>query len=319
MKIKKTLNRGSSFLDDQSFFDENFNTTVIITSFKEPKTIGKAIDSMLNQKTKYSYDVVVSAPDNETLNVAKRYSKINKKVKIFKDSGKGKNTALNLLFKKIKSDILILTDGDVFVNDKTIDEILKLFKNSRVGCVTGRPVPIEDKKTKYGYWANFLFDAAHKIRKKAHQENEFIECSGYLFAFRKKEINQIPLDVAEDTIIPYFFAEKGYKIAYSEKAEVYVKNVNNLNDWIKQKVRTSKAHETIDKYVDTLKIKRVKSFGNESKGFFSLFTYSRNLKEFYWSLELAFVRLYMWIVVFWDTKVKNRNYWDNWERVESTK
>ncbi len=314
MKIKKTLNRRSSFLDDQSFHRKKFDTTVIITSFKEPKTIGRAIEAFQNQRTKRTFEILVSAPDKETLDVARKY-----KVKIFKDEGKGKSTALNLLFKKIKSDILILTDGDVFVNDNAVEEILKLFENSRVGCVTGRPVPIENKKTKYGYWANFLFDAAHKIRKKAYQKNEFIECSGYLFAFRKKEINQIPLDVAEDTIIPYFFAEKKYKIAYAEKAEVYVKNVDNLKDWIKQKVRTSKAHETIDRYVDTDKIKRVKSFGNESKGFFSLFAYSKNLKEFYWSLELIFVRLYMWVVVFWDTKIKNRNYGDNWERVESTK
>lgn len=290
-------------------------TTVIITSFKEPKTIGRAIDSFLNQKTKSKFEIIVSAPDDETIKVAKRY----KKVKIFRDPGKGKSAALNLLFKKIKSDILILTDGDVFVNNKAVNEILNLFKDDKVGCVTGRPVPTENRKTKYGYWANYLFEQAHKLRKKAKKNNSFIECSGYLFAFRKKEINRIPLDVAEDTIIPYFFAEKGYQIAYADKAEVYVKNVDNWRDWVKQKIRTSKAHETLDKYVDTRKTKRVKSFTTELKGFFSLFTYSRNINEFFWSIQLAFARLYMWVAVFWETKVKSKHYGDNWERVESTK
>lgn len=289
-------------------------TTFIITSFKEPKTIGKAIQHALNQNTKRQYEIIVSAPDKETLDAAKKY-----KVKIFKDAGTGKSLALNELFKKVKSDILILTDGDVFVNDKAVEEILNKFQDKNVGCVTGRPVPLENKSTKYGYWANFLFDAAHNLRKKAQQKNNFIECSGYLFAFRKKEINRIPLDVAEDAIIPYLFAQKGYKIAYADKAEVYVKNVDNWKDWVKQKIRTSKAHETLDKYVNTHEIKRVKSFSNESRGIGSLFTYPRSLKEIFWSIQLAFARTYMWIAVFWDTKAKKKHYGDNWERVDSTK
>lgn len=289
-------------------------TSVIITSFKEPKTIGKAIESALNQKTKRQYDILVSAPDKETLDVAKKY-----KIKTFKDPGKGKSFALNLLFKNVKSDILILTDGDVYVNDKAVEEILDLFENPNIGCVTGRPVSIENKKTKYGYWANFLFDAAHDLREKAFANKNFIECSGYLFAFRKKEINRIPLDVAEDSIIPYFFVEKGYLIGYAKRAEVYVKNVDNWNDWVKQKIRTSKAHELLNKYADTHKTKRIKSFSNESKGILQLFSYPRTLKELWWSIELAFARLYMWARVFWDIKVKSKNYGDNWQRVESTK
>lgn len=290
------------------------SATVIITSFKEPATIGRAIEAFQNQKTKRKFEILVSAPDKETLDVAKKY-----KVKIFKDPGKGKSLALNLLFKKVKSDILILTDGDVYVNDKAVEEILNLFENPNIGCVTGRPVPMENRKTKYGYWANFLFDAAHKIREKAFANKNFIECSGYLFAFRRNQINRIPLDVAEDSIIPYFFVEKGYIIGYAKRAEVYVKNVDNWNDWVKQKIRTSKAHETIDKYADTHKTKRVKSFSNESKGILQLFTYPKTLKEFFWSIQLAFARAYMWMRVFWDTKAKSKHYGDNWERVDSTK
>ncbi|KKS14334.1 MAG: hypothetical protein UU72_C0049G0008, partial [candidate division WWE3 bacterium GW2011_GWB1_41_6] len=89
--------------------------TIIITAFKEPKTIGKAISTFLNQKTKYKFDILVSAPDEETLNVARTFQKKHNNIKILKDPGKGKSFALNLAFSKIKTDILILTDGDVYV------------------------------------------------------------------------------------------------------------------------------------------------------------------------------------------------------------
>jgi len=288
--------------------------TLLITAFKEPN-IDKAIESALNQKTKYPYDILVSAPDDDTLTIVKKY----KNIKFFKDSGKGKSYAINSILKNLDTDILILTDGDVHISENSVEKIIGMFNNSEIGCVTGRPVPIENKKTKYGYWANFLFEAAHMLRKQAAVNNSFIECSGYLFAFRKKMINKIPLDVAEDSVIPYFFWEKGYDVGYSEDAKVYIKNVNNWKDWIKQKTRTSKAHETLEKYVNTKITKRVKTFATEANGLKLIFSYPKNFKEFIWSLELACARFYMWLKVFYDIKFKNKHYGDAWERIESTK
>jgi len=293
--------------------------TLIITAFKEPATIGKAIENALNQKTEYKYDILISAPDKETLNVAEKYAKKNKNVEVFCDPGKGKSFALNMIFNKLDSDILILTDGDVYISKESVEEIVNLFSNEDVGCVTGRPVPIENKSSKYGYWANFLFDSAHKLRKRSFLKGDFLECSGYLFAFKKNKIKEIPLDVAEDTVIPYYFWEKGYGVGYAENAKVYVKNVDNLKEWIVQKVRTSKAHETLRKYVNTDSTKRVKSFFNEAKGGVFIFGYVRSFKELYWMIQLVFFRFYMWMRVFLDTKILNSHYGDNWDRLESTK
>jgi len=292
--------------------------SLVITAFKEPN-ISRAIKAALNQKTRYNYEIIISAPDDKTLKIAKSYALKNKKIRIFKDPGKGKSYALNQIFNSIQTDILILTDGDVYISDNSVDEISTLFLDPEIGCVTGRPVPMENRKTKYGYWANFLFDAAHRIRKMAFESNSFIECSGYLFAFRKNKIDRIPLDVAEDAFIPYFFWERGYKIGYSYNAKVYVKNPETFGDWIKQKTRTSKAHETLSKYADIKITPRVKSFKNESKGVTWALTYPKNSKEFFWTLQLIISRLYMWAKVFIDTKVFQKHYSDAWERVRSTK
>lgn len=291
--------------------------TLLITAFKEPKTIGKAIESAINQKTSREYEIIVSAPDSETLEVAKKYK--NKNLRIFKDPGKGKSYALNLIFKKLNTDFLILTDGDVFISDNVVETFSNLFLDQEIGCAGGRPIPIENKNTKFGYWANFLFDSAHKLRQNAFEQNRFIECSGYLFAFRKNFIHKIPLDVAEDTIIPYLFWQRGYKIGYSSESRVYVKNADNWKDWIAQKIRTSKAHETLYKYVDTKITPRVKTFKTEAGGLFQLFNYPENLKQFWWSVLLGLSRAYMWAKVFYDTKFNKKNYQDAWKRVESTK
>jgi len=292
--------------------------TILITAYKEPN-ISKAIESVLRQKTNFPYELIVSAPDDETQEIVKSYIRKNKKIKLFKDPGKGKSFALNMVFSKIKTDILILTDGDVYLEENAVEEILNEFLDPEVGCVSGRPFPQEDKKNKFGYWAHFLFESAHKVRKKSLESNSFIECTGYLFAFRKNRIKEIPLDVAEDTVIPYILWQKGYKISYSERALVYIKNADNLRDWVKQKIRTHKSHGKLDIYVDTQTTPKVKSFKTEFKGIFWLFKFPLNLNEFLWSAELGILRFYTWFKYFLDTKIFEKNYTDAWERIQSTK
>jgi len=288
--------------------------SIVITSYKEPGTIGKAIESFLKQNIKGRYELIVSAPDKETIAAAKKY----KKVKIFNDPGKGKSYALNLLLPKLKGDIIILSDGDVFVSNNSVKEILKLFSDHSVGCVSGRPVSLNPKNNLFGYWSHLLCDAgAHLARLKRWKEGRFLECSGYLWAFRNKVIKTFPKDIAEDTIVPVLFWLKGYKIGYASKAEVYVKFPDNLKDFIEQKVRTAKSHESLKRY--GFKVPRMKTFANEiMEGYRALF-YPKNLKEIFWTSLLFPMRLYIWLAVFWHTKIKKHHYKDAWKRVESTK
>ena len=288
--------------------------SIIVTSFHEPN-LEKAIVALVNQKTNYDYNIIVVSPDEEAKKLCDKYG-----VRYFFDPGKGKSYALNLIFKEVESKFLILTDGDVFVSDNMVEEFMKKFENFRVGVVTGRPVPVDKRNNILGYWSHLLFDAgAHMIRKRLYEENKFLECSGYLFGFRNK-IDKIPLNVAEDAYIPYVFYLKDYGIAYTENAKVFVKNPDNFKEWLNQRKRTSKAHETLGDYVDVDKIPRVKSFKNEIVyGFFSALSYPKNLKEIFWTFLLFFARFYMWLGVFYDTKIKRKHYTDVWERIESTK
>ncbi|MFH1209770.1 MAG: glycosyltransferase [archaeon] len=300
---------------------------IIITTFKEPN-IKKAIDVIIKQKPKEKYSLIVSAPDKETKKVVLDYTKKNSNINYFKDPGKGKSYALNLLLKKLyrtnREDIFILTDGDVYLGNNSIKEIIKKFKDKKVGVVTGRPMSQNSRNNLFGYWSHFLLDVgAHKIsRKKRYEKNEFIECTGYLFAFRNGIIQSFPLDVAEDSIIPYYFWKRGYKIAYAENALVYVKWPNNLRDWIKQKKRAANAHTKLTLYARDHP--KVKSFSSEIieggiKGFFDIFSYPKNIKEFFWTLLLFPTRLYIWLNLHYNLKFKKQSYKDGWERVESTK
>ncbi len=292
--------------------------SIVITAFKE-SNIGRAIEAILHQKIKEKYELIVACPDEETKNIVLRYRKRYPQVKHFQDPGKGKSFALNLLLKEVKSRILIFTDGDVYLGDDAVSEILKPFEDERVGVVTGRPISADDRNNMYGYWSHLLCDAgAHQIRQELHSRGDFIECSAYLLAIMTKVIDEIPLDVAEDAVIPYYFYKKGFKVAYAPEAKVYVKYPSNFGDWMQQKMRTAKAHETLFRYAPDFP--RVKSFSREALyGWSRALSYPKNLKEFVWTAGLFFARLYLWVNVFVDTKIRDKQYTDAWGRVETAR
>lgn len=292
--------------------------SIIITTFQEPQTIQKAIDSFILQNIKEPYELIVVAPDKETENIVKSHKDV--RIRFLKDKGIGKSNAINLALNKAKGNILILSDGDVYVSKNSVDQILNLFENKDIGCVSGRPVSISDKGNIIGFWSHFLVDVgAHEIsRKRRFLQNKFLECSGYLFAFRSGIIDKIPTDVAEDTIIPYYFYKKGYRIGYAENALVYVKYPTKLKEFIRQRVRTAKAHETLKKYAPDLP--RVKSLKNEFleglKNLKLIFSYPDNFKELFWLLFLFPVRLNIWLKVHFQHSIKKKQYKDAWEKVK---
>lgn len=290
---------------------------IIITSFNEPRATLRAVKSFLNQKIEHNFKIIVVDPFMETEKFLKKKLK-DKRVSFFLDPGEGKSYALNLLFQEIysknKEDVIILSDGDVYVSENSVLEIMNAFKNPMIGCMTGKPVSIDSRREKYGYWSHLLFDGIDNARKKFNKKKRFFECSGYLFAMRNGVIMDFPMEVSEDSIIPYLFWKKGYKIHYADKMEVYVKNPSTWEDWIAQKIRNIKGHENLNKIAP--KMPRTKSFFNEIKyGWHFLFIYPKNVREFIWTLQLYLARLYLYYRAFLEIR-KKKTYSDGWRETE---
>jgi len=295
---------------------------IIITSYKEPKATLRAVNTFLNQNIKKPFRIIVVDPFPEVRDFLKQ-NITDKRVGFFLDPGEGKAYALNLLFEKLysknKEDIIILTDGDVYVSDNTVKEILRAFQDFEIGCITGKPVSVDIRNTKYGYWSKLVFAGIDKVRKKLSSKKKFFQTSGYLLAIRNSIIKEIPIDVPEDCIIPYFIWKAGYNIQYLPKAEVYLKYPDNWKDWVNQRIRIIKAHENLSKFYPDMP--RTKSLLNEIKegALFSL-TFPRNLKEVYWTFQLYFARLYIYFRAFKELR-KKQVFSDGWREteIESTK
>ncbi|MBT3404869.1 glycosyltransferase family 2 protein [archaeon] len=290
---------------------------VLINSYNEPKSTLRAVNTFLKQYSGKDMRVIVIDPFEEARDFLKKQIK-DSRFHFFLDPGEGKSYSLNLIFQEFGSDnpedIFISTDGDVHVSENAIQEILKAFEDKKIGAITAQPISLDSKKTKYGFWSHFLFNGIHKVRKKLSDKQKFFECSGYLFAIRKGIILDFPLEASEDSIIPYLFWKKGYKIKYLSQVEVYVKNPDNKKDWFNQKVRNIKGHENLNKIAPDMP--RTKSFFNELKNASSIFTYPKNFTEFCWLINLCIARLQVYKKAFKDIN-QNKKYSDGWREVET--
>ncbi|MSS74457.1 glycosyltransferase [Candidatus Pacearchaeota archaeon] len=292
---------------------DNSKISVVITSFNEPKTIGKAIQKFANQSVK-PYEILVISPDKKTIKEAEKYKKIYPFLRVIQDNGSGKPSALNYARKHVNGEIMILSDGDVFASKESISKLIAHFKNKKVGAVTGRPVATNDKKTMLGYWAFLTTTAFHQRRIINTKNNEHFLCSGYLYAIRKNLLPQVPINVlAEDAYISDSITKKGYLIKYEPQAEVFVKYPESLIDWIKQKKRTAA------RIYQPLNNSKIRKFIEEMIIGFGIIAKVNSLKKIFWFIGLLVMRLYIWFRVFLDYRLWKREFANTWLRVESTK
>ncbi len=290
--------------------------SAVITSFKEPKTIGRAIEAILANKIPQPYEILVVAPDEETLSAAAVYTKKHKNIKTVKDEGKGKPAALNLILSKAKGEIIIFTDGDVHISNDSLKYLLEPFKEKEIGAVSGNPVSADSKDNRMGFWAYMLTDVAHQWRLASAQKHQHFFCTGYLFAIRKNLFPKLPEELlSEDGYISQAVYSKKQRIAYAPQAKVYIKYPTTFADWIKQKKRSAGGYNQIRKMAGV----EMRSFKTESLGAFLFFHYPKSLKQFVWLLELFFARVYLWFVIYRDINLKKKSQKEIWQRVESTK
>ncbi len=287
--------------------------SVLITSYREPHTIGRALEAILPQAV--GAEVIVICPDDETAQAAQTYDGVT----VLRDPGHGKPAALNMGLEAAQGDIVMMTDGDVVVSEGAIAALIAPFDDPLVGAVSGRPVSTSPRSAMLGYWSHLLTDAgAHAERLKCDAAGAFFVCSGYLYAICAGLVEHIPEEaLAEDAVVSHLIGEQGCRVRYAPQAEVFVKYPTTYRDWLKQRVRSAGGYA---QPVIARSPLRMRSFRHElTSGTLRALRYPRSLREFVWTLALFAARLHLWLLIFWRVRVLRQPLEQLWQRVESTK
>lgn len=295
--------------------------SVIITAFREPDTIGPAIEAFLPQLPDQA-EILVVCPDPATISVIDRYAAQYPVVRHVADPQRGKPTAVNAGLDAAGGDVMVLSDGDVLVDDEAVPPLLAPFDDPEVGAVTGHPISVNSRDNMLGYWSHLLTDGIHRMRldrdrATARGKTGFLLCSGYLCAFRNELIDRVPEDaLAEDAVISHRIAQQGARIRYAPDARVYVRYPTTYSDWLRQKVRSAGGYA--QSYVRRSPF-RMRSAWLEATSAWMALRYPHSLREFLWTLLLLGARMHVWLLVLIKVRLLRRPFDTLWKRVESTK
>jgi len=290
--------------------------SVGVPTYNEEKVIGNCISSILKQISKKDEVIVVaSGCTDRTAEFVKNISKKDKRVKLLVEKErKGKASALNLILKKAKGEIIVQTDGDVTLEDGAVKNLIKHFSDRKIGAVSGNPVPIIPKNNLFYEWTIMSYKKASSLRIKETREGDFWHLSGYLCAFRKKSLDEVPFAKgAVDAWMGKLILEKGYKLIYEPDAKVFVKTPTTIRDFVNQKARVRAGYF----FLARGKGKSPRKMKSEFSYFFPELS-KIPLKRWPAFFISAFIYTYSWLRG-WYLYKSNKSLNQIWKHIETTK
>lgn len=307
--------------------------SVVITSYNEEKLIGRCLQS-IQRGINYSkdrlnsvdFEIIVVAPDEPTLNNARQFFESHKEspTQVLQDESLGKWNAMNMAYEAATGEIVVFTDGDVYVDDDSIYLLIRrLIDDSNLSAVGGHPVSIDDINHKYGFYSHLFCEAAHKVRL---QQGKYTPMSGYLFAVRKLEgLFPLPKNLrAEDAFISLWIATNNMTFGYEPESKVFVKFPDNFHDWMAQKTRSLGGNVQLSKIKSDYKLDNPDSQVHNRSLFEDLkmmtfpFRYAKNQCHIWFAVQLYVLRLILWIKIYY-IHIRNRYPTGAWQRIPSTK
>lgn len=126
--------------------EDKLYVSVIISTYNRARYIGITLDSFLKQSYPADLYEILVCDNNSTDNTKEIIeSYVNKKncdkiVYLFEER-QGMHYARNFAAKHAKGELLYFADDDVIADVDLLSELVKAFRNEKVGCATGRILP----------------------------------------------------------------------------------------------------------------------------------------------------------------------------------
>jgi len=224
-----------------------YSISIGVPVYNEENNIQNLLYSLaMQQEVRIEQTIVVN--DGSTDKTLYKILEINKKTKrkinlelINLDTNKGKSNALNLIFKRARSEYLVLIDSDImFVNEYALKYLLNPFeKDGNIGLVCGwyfvTTKGLLDLTGRAYRFSSKLLGNINPIL------NNILGATGAIMAISKdiyKNID-IPIDVIRDDAYIYLFTiSQNKKFVFNQKVKVIIQSPHdNIRQFLLKQIR----------------------------------------------------------------------------------
>ncbi|MEO9513136.1 MAG: glycosyltransferase family 2 protein [Flavobacteriaceae bacterium] len=215
--------------------------TLFVTAFNEKDFLDQKVKnskSLNYPQHKVTQIWVTDGSDDGTPELLRKYDG----VKVYHKEGRaGKIAAMNRGVEFVQTPIVIFSDANTDLGTNSIKEIVRLFRNPKVGCVSGeKRIYSKEVDGAAGAGEGMYWKYESQLKKWDAELYSVVGAAGELFAIRTALWQEVEKDtLLDDFIISLRVAMLGYTIQYNPEAYAIETASANVKEELKRKVRIS--------------------------------------------------------------------------------
>ena len=213
--------------------------TLMICAYNEENVIPEKMENILQldyPKDKLCVMWVTDGSNDHSNDLLKKYDEVTL---VYSPERRGKAAAMQHGLKENKADIVIFTDANTMLNAGSVKEIVRLFMDPKVGCVSGEKrvaARFEGHTAAEGEGIYWKYEST--LKRWDSELYSAMGAAGELFAVRMSVYEEAPSNaLLDDFMISMLILKKGYKIAYTREAYATEYGSANLEEESKRKQR----------------------------------------------------------------------------------
>lgn len=238
IKIRRLLGLAKPYEGNDDYEPE---VTLFVAAYNEKDYVDEKVKNSFSlnypqEKVKQVW--VTDGSDDGTPDILRKYEGVEV---YHEDARGGKIGAMNRGMQFVKTPIVIFSDGNTKLGENSIKEIVNLFRDSKVGCVSGeKRIRSNETDAAAGAGEGLYWKYESTLKKWDAELYSVVGAAGELFAIRTELWQEVEKDtLLDDFIISLRVAMAGYTIQYNPEAYAIETASANVKEELKRKVRIS--------------------------------------------------------------------------------
>jgi cellulose synthase/poly-beta-1,6-N-acetylglucosamine synthase-like glycosyltransferase len=236
VKIKNSIKKKTEF--DNSYEPE---VTLVVPCFNEADYIEEKIKNSLEldyPKDKLKLIFISDGSSDDTPDRIKKYDSV---IALHENKRSGKAAAMNRAMTYVTTPIVAFCDANTTLNKEAIRELVKHYKDEKVGAVTGEKRIISTNKEGASTAGEGIYWKYESLLKKLDSDfYSVVGAAGELMSYRTSLYKELPGDsLLDDLMQSMQIAIDGYRVIYEKNAWAAETASANVKEELKRKIRIS--------------------------------------------------------------------------------
>lgn len=220
--------------------DEELPTiTLMICAYNEEDVVAEKMENTLAidyPRNKFRIMWVTDGSNDRTNELLKAYSEVDI---VFSPERRGKSAALKHGLRELQTRYVAFTDANTMINSGALREIVRLFMDPTVGCVSGEKRVTAKKEGEMAAEGEGLYWRYESILKKWDSElYSTMGAAGELYAIDPTLVREVPDEaLLDDFMMSMYVIKDGKRIAYAPDAYAQEYGSANIHEESKRKRR----------------------------------------------------------------------------------